>query len=146
MERELRRDERICGAKQASALLGRRPDGTPRLHRPDLALWPSSPQRSLPIAVEVELTIKAPRRLLEICRAWARARSVAGVLYLIAPEVERSLNRAIAEASAGERIVAISLDALADLDDTAATPNDRRRVRRQPESAATAASTSAVVL
>ncbi|HZL47813.1 MAG TPA: hypothetical protein VFC30_02240, partial [Solirubrobacteraceae bacterium] len=65
-----------------------------------------------PIPVEVELTIKAPRRLLDICRAWARCRCVAGVLYLAPPEVERALHRAIDQTEAGERIVVVSLDAL----------------------------------
>ena len=30
----------------------------------------------LPVAVEVELTVKAPRRLTEVFRAWARSREV----------------------------------------------------------------------
>ena len=124
-ERELRRDERASGAALASAPLARRPDGASRLDRPELALWPCSPRPSLPVAVEVELTVKSPRRLLEICKAWARARSVAGVLYLIAPEVKRPLMRAIADASAGARIVAIPLDTLADPEDHAAARPSR---------------------
>ena len=66
----------------------------------------------LPVAVEVELTVKAPRRLLEICLGWARCRCVAGTLYLAAPEVQRPLARAIERAQAGERIVVVTLDAL----------------------------------
>ena len=81
-ERELRREERERGAPLASAQLGSGPDGGPLLHRPDLVLWPNTSADPLPVAVEVELTVKAPRRLLEICRAWARCRAVAGVLYL----------------------------------------------------------------
>jgi hypothetical protein len=120
-ERELRRDERAWGGALASAPLGRHPDGSLRLHRPDLALWPWSPPNSPPIAVEVELTVKAPRRLFEICRAWARCRNVAGVLYLVSPQVERPLRKAIADASASERIVAVPLEALAGREGVGAT-------------------------
>jgi hypothetical protein len=112
-ERELRRDERAAAGALLSARMDRGPDGARRLHRPDLALWPLAGGAPLPVAVEVELTAKAPRRLFEICRAWARCRSVAGVIYLVAPEVERPLMRAIAKASAGDRIAAVPLAALA---------------------------------
>lgn len=121
-ERELRREERDTGAQLASACLGVGPDGAPLLHRPDLVLWPETAAESLPVAVEVELTVKAPRRLLEICRAWARCRCVAGTLYLAAPEVRRPLARAIEGAQAGARIVAVALDALIGPDETAQAP------------------------
>jgi hypothetical protein len=111
-ERELRRDERARGTALASACVGRGPDGGPLLHRPDRALWPSGEDGGLPVAVEVELTIKAPRRLLAICVAWARCRCVSGVLYLAPPEVERALLRAIERANGDGRIVVVPLDAL----------------------------------
>ena len=113
-ERELRHDEREAATPLASALLGRGPGGTPLLHRPDVVLWPqdASSDERLPVAVEVELTIKAPRRLLEICRAWARCRCVAGTLYIVAPDVQKPLARAIAQAQAAERIAAVPLAAL----------------------------------
>jgi hypothetical protein len=111
-ERELRRDELECGRALASARLGEGRRGGPLLHRPDLVLWPTRSDGELPVAVEVELTIKAPRRLLEICRAWARSRCVAGVLYVAPPEVEQALARAIERARAGERIAVVPLDAL----------------------------------
>ncbi len=111
-ERELRRDERELGRPLASAHLGLGPAGAPLLHRPDLVLLPSRPCEQLPIAVEVELTVKAPRRLAGICLAWARCRSVAGVLYLVPGEVERALERAIETARAGERIAVVQLEAL----------------------------------
>ena len=86
-ECELRRDERARGRPLASACLRVGPDGQQLLHRPDLVLWPAGPSGTvdagssqLPVAVEVELTVKAPRRLLEICRAWARCRIVDGVI------------------------------------------------------------------
>jgi hypothetical protein len=81
-------------------------------HRPDLVLWPHDPAGGLPVAVEVELTVKAPERLATICRAWARARCVTGVLYLAAPQTERAVQRAIEKAHAHERVVVVSLDAL----------------------------------
>jgi hypothetical protein len=111
-ERELRRDEHEAGSPLASASLGRGPAGVPLLHRPDIVLWPRGTSEALPVAVEVELTIKAPARLLEICRAWARCRCVAGTLYLAAPDVQRPLARAIERAQAGERIALVGLDAL----------------------------------
>jgi hypothetical protein len=111
-ERELRRDERERGMRLASASLGAGPDDAQLLHRPDLVLWPTGDGGSLPVAVEVELTVKSPRRLADICRAWARCRCVAGVLYLAAPGVEHALQRALERAGAGERIVAVPLNAL----------------------------------
>jgi hypothetical protein len=112
-ERELRRDERERATQLASARLGVAVDGGYLLHRPDLVLWPDGSPAGLPVAVEIELTIKAPRRLVEICRAWARCRCVAGVLYLAPPEVEQALGRAIERTQAEERVVVAPLDSLA---------------------------------
>jgi hypothetical protein len=111
-ERELRCEERRRGTPLASARLGVGPDGDWLLHRPDLVLCPTAGDGGLPVAVEVELTVKAPRRLAAICRAWARCRCVAGVLYLVTPEVERALERAIQKAHACDRIVVVPLAAL----------------------------------
>ncbi|MGA7704435.1 MAG: hypothetical protein WB998_06010 [Solirubrobacteraceae bacterium] len=105
-ERELRRDERELMRPLASARLA-----AERLHRPDLVLWPEDP-RALPVAVEVELTIKAPRRLAGICRAWAASSTVSGVLYLAPDQVQRALERAIEKARARERVVVLPLEAL----------------------------------
>ncbi len=113
-ERELRRDERDAGTALASAHLGGDANGTESLHRPDIVLWAKGSTEEPPVAVEVELTVKAPRRLLQICRAWARCRCVAGTIYLAAPEVQRPLARAIESAHAGRRIALIELDALAE--------------------------------
>jgi hypothetical protein len=112
-ERELRREEHEAGTALASAALGVGPDGAPALHRPDLVLWPQGPGERLPVAVELELTVKAPARLAEICRAWARAGCVAGTLYLAGEHVERPLRRAIERAGASERIALVPLAALA---------------------------------
>jgi GNAT superfamily N-acetyltransferase len=113
-ERELRREERDSATPLASACLGVGPAGAPLLHRPDLVLWPEDRGMGLPVAVEVELTVKAPRRLLEICRAWARCRCVAGTLYLAAEEVMRPLARAVERSRAGERIVVLEIEAIGD--------------------------------
>jgi hypothetical protein len=114
-ERELRRDERECGRTLASATMGITRAGGPMLHRPDLVLRPTHPADGLPVAVEVELTVKAPRRLAGICTAWARCRCVAGALYLVAPEVQQALRRAVEAAQASERIAVLPLEALPSL-------------------------------
>jgi len=111
-ERELRRDERECGHPLASAHLGVAGGAGALLHRPDLVLRPTRSGDGLPVAVEVELTVKAPRRLTAICTAWARCRCVAGTLYLVPPEVQPALERAIEAARAGDRIAVVPLDAL----------------------------------
>lgn len=105
-ERALRRDEREHGAPLASAKLGIGKDGGPQLHRPDLVLWPDAAAGGLPVAVEVELTVKSRRRLEQICTAWARCRLIAGVIYLAKPDVEAPLRRAI-DAACAQRSVAI---------------------------------------
>jgi hypothetical protein len=116
-ERELRREERAQGAPVASARVrGEASAGEATLHRPDLVLWPCEGVGVLPVAVEVELAVKAPRRLLAICRAWARCREVAGVLYLAAPEAERALARAIAQADAAARVLVVPIETLLPLD------------------------------
>ena len=111
-ERELRAAERQMGAPLASARMDFGIHGGQAFHRPDLVLWPRAVDRGLPVPVEVELTVKAPQRLASICRAWARCRYVAGVLYLAAPEVEPALRRAIEKTDASERVVVVGLDAL----------------------------------
>jgi hypothetical protein len=111
-ERELRRDEHQRGAPLASARLDARLNADAALHRPDLVLWPAGGDVGLPVAVEVELTVKAPRRLSGICRAWARCRLVAGVIYLAAPDVELALERALREVGGSDRIVVVPLAAL----------------------------------
>jgi Helix-turn-helix domain len=110
-ERELRAAERELGAPLASARIGMGYYGGWLLHRPDLVLRSRECDAERPVAVEVELTVKAPRRLSEICRAWARSRSVAGVLYVAAPAVQRALARAIECSEAHEQITVVSLQA-----------------------------------
>jgi hypothetical protein len=96
-----RRAERPFACPRVRAASG---EGT---HRPDLVLVPE--RGGLPIAVEVELTVKAPERLQAICRAWARERSVAGVLYIAPVAVRRALARAVTRAGAGEKLLILGL-------------------------------------
>ena len=108
-EPELRREEtELSGPGFLSAEMAPR-GGRGRLHRPDLALCPIG-GGALPVAVEVELTVKAPARLAEICRAWARCRRVSGVLYLTPPGVARPLARAIDRAGGADRICVLGLE------------------------------------
>jgi hypothetical protein len=86
-EPRLRAAELESGQAVASARLGDLPDGRPRLRRPDLVLFPDA---ALPVAVEVELSVKASRRLQAICRAWARCRLVSEVRYYSPPHVSRA--------------------------------------------------------
>jgi hypothetical protein len=112
-EREIRVRESDRGELIASARLGELPGGRPALHRPDLALV--SPDGNV-VVVEVELSIKAPRRLASICRAWARARHISAVYYLAPPAVARAVERAIAETRSEDRIVVLPIDQPAALD------------------------------
>jgi hypothetical protein len=110
-ERGLRALEQEASRALVSARLGAGPDGAPRLHRPDLVLWPRVPGER-PVAVEVELTIKAPQRLTALCRAWARCPLVAGVIYYAPPNVARALDRAVARTQAAEHILVAPLAAV----------------------------------
>lgn len=125
-EHELRRDERAYGGPLASARVS---DGAwgPQLHRPDLVLWPRG-ARGLPAAVEVELTVKSPRRLLELCRAWARCRCVSGVLYLVAVDAQAPVARAVAQAQASAQITLVSLDALLEARSAVRAGSDGRAI------------------
>lgn len=103
-ERELMLVERVDGRPIASARIdGHGRDG---LHRPDLAIV--SPDRV--VAVEAELTVKAPRRLEQIVRAWRRASHVDRVDYHCGSAgVRRAVERAVAATHAGERVRVLEL-------------------------------------
>ncbi|MEA2372509.1 MAG: hypothetical protein QOH12_2903 [Solirubrobacteraceae bacterium] len=104
-ERELRRWESDSGRPLASPDVGRGPDGLPARHRPDLVLWPAG-QVGQPgpeaVAIEVELTAKAPRRLALIVRGWARTRLVGAVVYYATPAATRAVKRAVDDQQAAE--------------------------------------------
>jgi hypothetical protein len=100
-ERELRLAERLERRPLASAKLGQLPSGHPRLHRPDLV---AKSARGV-VAIEVELTPKAPRRLLSIIRAWRGADWVAEVRYYCAPgPTRRAVEAAVAKTYAADRV------------------------------------------
>jgi hypothetical protein len=82
-----------------------------RGHRGDLAVLDRR-GGAAPVVVEVELTVKAPERLEQICRGWARCRSVAGVVYVAAPAVEQPVRRAVERAGAGDRVAVVPLAAV----------------------------------
>jgi hypothetical protein len=113
-ERELRASERAAGRLLASAQLGFSTACAADVHRPDLVCWPAD-EDSLPLAIEVELTVKAPARLRAIVRGWARARRVAGVVYYAPPAVARALERAIAEERAALAVAVLALEAAGQL-------------------------------
>lgn len=105
-EGELRALERTAGAPVASAEVGHAADGSVALHRPDLVCWPDG----RPVAVEVELTVKAPRRLRLILRGWARSRRVAGVAYYASPHAARAVAAAVHSEQAGDRVAVLGLE------------------------------------
>jgi DNA-binding transcriptional ArsR family regulator len=110
-ERELRAFERLEGRALASAAVGLARSGETAWHRPDLVCW--RPQR--PIAVEVELTVKAPERLRAIVRGWARSRLVAGVVYYATPAAARAVSAAVRRESAEAAVVVLALGLAGDL-------------------------------
>jgi len=112
-ERELRALERAEGRPLASAQVGYRADGSAALHRPDLVCW----LEPLPVAVEVELTVKAPRRLRAIVRGWARSRLVGGVVYYAPPHVARAVAAAVRSEQAAERVALLPLEDIGVLPD-----------------------------
>jgi hypothetical protein len=105
-ERELRVAESDRGEFVATARVGELPGGRPAVHRPDLAVI--SPDGRV-LAAEVELSVKAPRRLAAICRGYARARQLERVYYLATPPAARAVSRAVAETRAEDRITVLSL-------------------------------------
>jgi hypothetical protein len=105
-DREIGVLESECAELVASARLGDLPGGRTALHRPDLALI--SPQRRV-LAVEVELSVKAARRLAAICRGWARARHVDHVYYLASPAAARAVSRTVEQTRAADRITVLPL-------------------------------------
>ena len=110
-ERELRAWERAAGRPLASAEVGWARDGGVALHRPDLVVRAGDAW----IAVEVELTVKAPRRLARIVRGWARSRLVDGVVYYAAPAALRAVRIAIGRESAQDAVVALALERAGEL-------------------------------
>lgn len=105
-ERQIRVAESDHGDLLASVRVGELSGGRPALHRPDLALI--SPDGRT-VAVEIELSVKAPRRLAAICRGYARARHLERVYYLAERAAGCAVIRAVAETRAEDRITVLAL-------------------------------------
>jgi hypothetical protein len=116
-DRELRALERASGRRLASTELGLRRSGEPDSHHPDLVLI--GERGGPPVAVEVEIAVKAPRRLHGICRAWGRSRTIAGVVYCASPRARRALRRTVGVLAAEELIAVVALDPVLAGDGTA---------------------------
>jgi len=110
-EHELRAFERLEGRALASAAVGLARNGETAWHRPDLVCW--RPGR--PVAVEVELTVKAPERLRGIVRGWARSRLVEGVVYYATPAAARAVSAAVRREGAESAVSVLALDLAGDL-------------------------------
>jgi hypothetical protein len=91
--REIRAAQRATGQPVASAKLGI------ASHLPDLVVWgPQGAGQPGGLAVEVELTVKAPERLRKILAAWSSATAlgtVSAVAYVCTPQAARAVARAI---------------------------------------------------
>jgi len=108
-ERELRWIEQAEGRPVGSCVVGELPDGRPMLHRPDLLVS----GRADRIAIEVELSVKTPKRLEAIVRSWRRARHLDEVLYLVATgPPQRAVERAVRKAHAEERVHVVELEGI----------------------------------
>lgn len=109
-ERELRFAELDSRRSIGSAVVGELPSGRELLHRPDSLVADNGSS----VAIEVELTPKAPRRLEQIVRAWRRARHVERVLYVVPKgPTERAVRRVIGRKAAGERVHVVRFDDVA---------------------------------
>jgi hypothetical protein len=108
-DREIRVAELDHRQLVGSIKTGELPGGRPALHRPDLLLVSPDARR---LAVEVELSIKARRRLQTICRGYARARHLDAVYYLAAPAAGRAVARAASAVRADDRVRVLALENL----------------------------------
>ena len=108
-EREVRaRDGSAERPAYAIAAGGKLPSGRLRLHFPDFAVEDGPDGR--PLAIELELSAKGQRRLLEIVRAYVRARHVGAVRYYVTSASARQVRAAVSEARA-ESLVEVLTDA-----------------------------------
>jgi hypothetical protein len=105
-ERELCALERDEQRLVASVSFGELPGGRPALHRPDLVLLDGE---GSVLAIEVELSLKAARRLQSIARAYARARHLSHVYYLATAPAARAVGNAVTEVRANDRIAVLAL-------------------------------------
>jgi hypothetical protein len=108
-ERMIRALESETGELIGSVKVGEMAGGRPALHRPDLALL----SENRVVAVEIELSVKAPRRLATICRGYARARHIDRVYYLATPPAAAAVERAVTKARTADRVRVLALDDIA---------------------------------
>jgi hypothetical protein len=104
-EREFTWREQEEGRRLAAVKVGRARRGAgPKMHRADFVILKDEGI----VAVEVELTAKAPKRLETLIRAWATAKAaglVTEVHYICAPgTTKRAVERAVAKAHAQEAV------------------------------------------
>lgn len=65
------------------------------------------------VAIEVELTTKAPRRLQHLIRSWCRSPHIERVLYVVpSGSTERAVKRAIERVIAEDRVEVLRLSEL----------------------------------
>jgi hypothetical protein len=105
-ERTIRALESETDGLIGSVKVGELPGGRAALHRPDLLIE----SETATVAVEVELSVKAPRRLEAICRGYARARHLDHTYYLATPPAARAVERATQRVRAADRITVLPLD------------------------------------
>jgi hypothetical protein len=116
-DREIRARESYLGELVASAKAGETAGYT------GVHLAVISPEGRT-VVVEVELSIKAPRRLQAICRGWARARHISQVYYLAAPAPARAVSRAVQQTRSQDRITVLPLQGACALADTEQEASD----------------------
>lgn len=88
-----------------------------RQHLPDVAVWPNAgrPAHTLPVAVEVELSVKTKSRLDEILDAYATSVDYAGVLYVCGTAgVTRAMTRAIERGGYSSLVTLTTVDAFSE--------------------------------
>jgi hypothetical protein len=100
-EREIAEQEARENRPIASAKIGILPNGSPRLHRADLAVRLDEGLA----AIEIELSPKAPRRLEKIISGWSLATCVVEVAYFCRPgKTYRAVSRAVAKVHAAPKV------------------------------------------
>jgi hypothetical protein len=108
--REIRAAERATKHPVASAQIGA------ASHHPDLVVWGhDGPGQTGGVAIEVELTVKAPERLRAILRGWDRARinaTITRVDYICSPEAQHAVTRAVQATNTQHFVRVLELPAL----------------------------------
>ena len=113
-ERELHRDERKARRRLASVDIRR--NGRSGSHFPDLVAWPPGEPGEpppLPVAVEVELTLKSTQELVAILSAWADCRYIEAALYFVETlKLEDKLLDLVEELGAEDVVIVNPLNAV----------------------------------